>query len=124
MVVGTPRYLAPEVLRGERATAATDVYSLGLTLHELLGGGISAPGELTPVPVRVPVPLEDVLARALAAEPARRPTAATIATLLDHLPALPGRFRNRAHDDSPTWPAAADLRSTRDDRYAGLRRAG
>ncbi len=34
----TPRYACPEALRGEPATAATDVWSLGVMLHELLVG--------------------------------------------------------------------------------------
>jgi branched-chain amino acid transport system substrate-binding protein len=35
---GTIAFLAPEVLLGERATEASDVYSLGATLHTLLSG--------------------------------------------------------------------------------------
>ena len=35
-VVGTPDALAPEQVRGEQATSATDVWQLGLVLYELL----------------------------------------------------------------------------------------
>ena len=37
-VLGTPRYLSPEQARGEALTAASDMYVLGLLLHELWTG--------------------------------------------------------------------------------------
>jgi serine/threonine-protein kinase len=44
LVVGTPGYLAPERLRGEPATPAADVYSVGVMLFEMLGGHMPFPG--------------------------------------------------------------------------------
>lgn len=37
-VVGTPFYLSPEQAAGDRITPATDLYSLGVMLHEMLTG--------------------------------------------------------------------------------------
>ncbi|RIX27776.1 serine/threonine-protein kinase [Amnibacterium setariae] len=46
-VVGTLRYLSPEQARGERATAASDVYALGLTVLAALTGAPAFPGSAT-----------------------------------------------------------------------------
>ncbi len=37
-IMGTPLYMAPEVLRGEPATRRSDVYSLGMLIYELCAG--------------------------------------------------------------------------------------
>src|SRR5450432_2427730 len=38
IMVGTPRYMAPEVVMGDPATTRSDVWALGIVLHEILFG--------------------------------------------------------------------------------------
>jgi hypothetical protein len=86
----TPAYAPPEVLAGEPATEAGDVYALAATLYALLAGHSprwSAPGAPTPAQVAAlrgepiePIPdvapeLMDALLAALADDPAERPSA-------------------------------------------------
>jgi tRNA A-37 threonylcarbamoyl transferase component Bud32 len=44
-VMGTSDYIAPEQARGEKATAQTDVYSLGIVLYELLVADVPFHGD-------------------------------------------------------------------------------
>lgn len=43
--VGTPDYMAPEQLRGERGTASSDIYAVGMMLYEMLCGRTPFDGE-------------------------------------------------------------------------------
>jgi hypothetical protein len=87
----TPAYAPPEVLAGEPATAAGDVYALAATLYALLAGHSPrwpGPGAPTPAQVAerrgmpidsiadVPPELMDALLAGLADDPAARPSAA------------------------------------------------
>ncbi|KZB79390.1 serine/threonine-protein kinase [Amycolatopsis regifaucium] len=87
-ISGTPAFLAPEVARGEDATSASDVFSLGATLYTALEGGTpygtaenpiallyrASSGEITP-PVRSGI-LTPLLTRLLDVRPDSRPTMA------------------------------------------------
>jgi serine/threonine-protein kinase len=87
-VVGTAAYLAPEQVRGEEATPATDVYALGVVLYQFLTGRLPYEGSsLAELAVRqenerplppstynseVPETLGSAVLRALEGDPARR----------------------------------------------------
>ena len=46
-VLGTPAFMSPEQARGERLTAATDLYSFGLILYQLFTGTDPTAAELS-----------------------------------------------------------------------------
>lgn len=48
--LGTPEYMAPEVLSGKDATSAADLYALGIVLYELVTGKLPFTGQ-TPLAV-------------------------------------------------------------------------
>jgi DNA-binding winged helix-turn-helix (wHTH) protein len=58
-ILGTPNYMAPEQVRGEEATPASDIYAFGVILREMLDGGESTA-------------VNRVAARCLAHEPENR----------------------------------------------------
>lgn len=87
IIVGTQGYMAPEVTRGEPATAASDVYALGVAFFKLLTG-VWYNEDLEPKEPKAPTgpvdavrllaeferPWKDVLPAMLSSDPAKRPS--------------------------------------------------
>ncbi len=109
-MLGTPLYMSPEQLTKGQAAASADVYSLGVTLYEMVAGArpfsatnwgdivIKHTLESPPAMERAGVPappmeLERLILACLEKEPAARPTAAALA---DALRALAAELRGVA----------------------------
>lgn len=126
-VRATIGYAAPEVLGGEPATPAADVYGLGATLHTALAGRAPFAGEegeslaarvgrvMTQPPpdlrsLGVPAPLAEVVEAAMAKDPADRPASADdlrrrLAALDGAALAAPPRQEAAATALAPSLPA-------------------
>ena len=61
-VLGTARYMSPEQIKGERIDPRTDIYSLGVTLFEMLGGRppFNADSAMTLMMMHVTDPVPDL----------------------------------------------------------------
>jgi len=91
-IVGTPEYLAPETIRGEPPTPATDLYSVGVLLYQLLSGQYpfvcgsvaawldahlnTAPTPLATVAPHVAPQLAGIIIQLLSKDPVDRPASA------------------------------------------------
>ncbi|TCC46639.1 serine/threonine protein kinase [Kribbella capetownensis] len=102
VLLGTASYVSPEQVRGKSATPASDWYSFGCVLYELLSGTPPFTGETVDVVMRqhletppppilrsdVPVELAGLVTHLLAKDSADRPSsAAQVAALLTPSPA-------------------------------------
>ncbi len=92
-VIGTPEFMAPEIIQGRDATPATDLYAAGVMLYEMLTGVLPfGGGNLTDIlmkhlnreatPIRqvepaVPQEVENLITLALVKDPALRIASAT-----------------------------------------------
>lgn len=69
----TPQYASPEQARGEIITTASDIYSLGVVLHELIAGRRPVRRSASDSrSQRLPRTLRRIVRKAMRAEPARR----------------------------------------------------
>jgi DNA-binding winged helix-turn-helix (wHTH) protein len=110
-IAGTPDYMAPEQLRGMRATPQSDIYSFGLVVCELLTGRrVFRRGEARhphePPDLRAcPRRFQPIVRRCLDPDPAVRwPTAAELKTELESAIAREGRL-----DGGWGWVAVAAI---------------
>jgi tetratricopeptide (TPR) repeat protein len=101
VLVGTPRYMSPEQVDMEPLTPATDIFSLGIVLYELMTGRhpfdantrlqhLAALAASAPLPPSryspdLPRAIEDLVLRMLARSPDRRPDAEAVASELSML---------------------------------------
>ena len=114
MVMGTVGYMSPEQVRGREADARSDIFNVGLILHELLTGQRAFRGDTSvevmtavlkedapDLPESVPVAVREIVAHCLEKDPANRfQSAKDLAFALAHTgsqsspaPGLPGRSR-------------------------------
>jgi len=108
-VMGTPEFMSPEQVRGERADFPSDIYAMGIVFYEMFTGEVPFKGSAAetmvnhvhkPVPfdglvgTRIPLSVVPVLQQALAKPAADRyATARGMATAIRHAAALESETR-------------------------------
>ncbi|MFC2780647.1 MULTISPECIES: serine/threonine-protein kinase [Actinomyces] len=92
--IGTPLYMAPEILSLQAPTSAADIYSLGIMLYEMVCGTTPFVGEPAQLlsqharrdagrPQGVPDPLWELIASMISKQPGTRPSIEDVAQHLD-----------------------------------------
>jgi serine/threonine-protein kinase len=120
-IIGTPDYLAPEIVEGLPPRAAVDIYALATVLYELLAGftpfGGGHPGAVlrrhvteTVVPLPgIPEELWQLIVQCLAKAPASRLRASELAARLrEQLPTLAGMPPLDVDEPEPAEEAAQE----------------
>lgn len=119
-IIGTPDYLAPEIIEGLPPRAAVDIYALATVLYELLAGftpfGGGHPGAVlrrhvteTVVPLPgIPDELWQLMVQCLAKAPASRLRASELAARLRELQALVAGMPPLDVDEPDTEPLAEE----------------
>ncbi len=117
---GTPWYIAPEQLLGERADPRCDIYAMGMILYEMVSGQLPWPRSARvtvarrrlrhePTPPRfynrrIPAQLQDIILRAIARQPGDRyQRVADLQHDLSHWQQLPVTETGRNRRLPPFW---------------------
>jgi len=113
LITGTPAYMSPEQARGDKVDARTDVYSLGITVYEMLAGRVPFEADTTlsvlhqqiydpPPPIDgLSKGVQEVIDRALAKDPEDR-----FHTPLDFAHAFETALAGTAEAETINFPSA------------------
>jgi serine/threonine protein kinase len=144
VAVGTPRYMAPEQVKGERVDGRSDLYACGLVLFEMLTGvgpfddardsnelllahATRQPPRVSELVMGVPPELDELVLGLLCKDPRGRPELASrVAASLRSLPTISGGRLSSVHplESSTTDRTTLGLSAERETREATTRPDG